>query len=379
MNKHTPLRLRGSLLERASEVYDFRKNLRGPALPEPEGAPEREQGAVRGPEVPQPAPAPAVDEPELQLGEEDFDFPEPAPRPRKRPAILTDYQKSLESPATGPAFGNADDFMEAELTPAPQPAAAGRLAAGPPSQTSGRRGKLDLKALGENGFILPGGPVTGLAEEFRIIKRQLLRAASGKTGVPAHKRQTIMVCSASPNEGKTFCALNLALSLASEEEIEVLLVDGDFNKPEIPTLLGLESGPGLIDAISRPDVDPNGLTIQTDFERLSILPAGRQTNNVPELLASERTRQVLAALTETRPQRIVIFDSPPVLMASPASVLASEVGQCVVVVRADVTTEARLREAVGLLSGCEHVSLMLNAAGFAATGRRFGSYYGYGK
>jgi exopolysaccharide/PEP-CTERM locus tyrosine autokinase len=377
MNKHTPLRLRGSLLERASEMYDFRTSLRGPALPERSASPEREQGEVREPDLPASAPAPAAD-PEFELQREIAEPAAPTPRRPKQPIIMSGVEVTVEAPEPPPAPGAAldlgDDFMAPDPTPSPAPAQP--RSRGP---AGGRRGKLDQAALRTAGFILPGGPVTGLAEEFRIIKRQLLRTASGKTGLDADKRQTIMVCSASPGEGKTFCAINLALSLASEEELEVLLVDGDFNKPEIPSILGLENGPGLIDAISHPQADPNDFVVQTDFGRFSVLPAGRKANNVPELLASERTRQVLASLTEGHRQRIVIFDSPPVLMASPASVLASKVGQAVVVVRADTTTEARLREAVALLSGCDHVSLLLNAAGFAATGRRFGSYYGYGK
>jgi exopolysaccharide/PEP-CTERM locus tyrosine autokinase len=233
--------------------------------------------------------------------------------------------------------------------------------------------------LREGGFILPDAPVGSLAEEFRIVKRQLLQAASGKTGVAEDKRQTILVCSATANEGKTFCAVNLAISMATEKDLEVLLVDGDFSKPEILSVLGLEGGPGLIDAIADAGVDPNNLVIQTDIERLSVLPAGRQANNVTELLASQRTRKVLDALTANHPKRIVIFDSPPALMASPASILAGKVGQIVMVVRADQTNEADLREAIGLLSGCDNISLMLNGTGFTASGRRFGTYYGFGQ
>ena len=245
--------------------------------------------------------------------------------------------------------------------------------------TSARHGTVDRDSLREGGFILPEAPVSALAEEFRIVKRQLLQAASGKTGIADDKRQTILVCSAGPDEGKTFCAINLALSMASEKDVEVLLVDGDFSKPEILSILGVEGGPGLIDAIADPSIDPDSLVIQTDIERLSVLPAGRQANNVTELLASKHTRQVLDTLTMRHPKRIVIFDSPPALVASPATILSSKVGQIVMVVRADKTKEADLREAVGLLSGCEHLSLMLNGAGFAANGRRFGSYYGYGQ
>ena len=359
MNKHTSLRSGGSLVERAAEIYDFRSDLRSPAHapafePEPESEPEWEPAA------------------------ED-------PRAIERPTIMSDIELGFEEPAVE----DDDDFF---AEPPPRPAAAAIPAREPRAAPAAderprrmgpapaaRRGKVDREALREGGFIMPDAPVTGLAEEFRIIKRQLLQGASGKTGIAEDKRQTILVCSAAPDEGKTFCAINLALSLASEKDLEVLLVDGDFAKPEILSALGLKGGPGLIDAIADPSADVESFVIQTDIERLSVLPAGRQSNNVTELLASERTRHVLGALTEANERRIVIFDSPPALMASPASVLASKVGQVMMVVRADKTTEADLREAIGLLSGCDNVSLMLNGAGFAATGRRFGSYYGYGQ
>lgn len=237
---------------------------------------------------------------------------------------------------------------------------------------------VDREGLEEAGFILPDAPVGGLAEEFRIVKRQLLLAAAEGAGTEgAGKRRSILVCSSKPDEGKTFCAVNLALSLAAEKDLEVLLVDGDFSKPEVLSILGIEGGAGLIDAVADPSLDPESLVIRTDVAGLSVLPAGRHAANVTELLASARTREVLAALTRASERRIVLFDSPPALMASPASVLATHVGQVLMIVRADQTTEAELREAIGLLSGCDRISLLLNGAGFAATGRRFGSYYGY--
>ncbi len=336
MNQHSSLTpSSGSLLERAAEVYGF-------------GAVDRAASAA--PAAMGPAPEPFF--PEFSDGEaaaEPF-FAEP----------------TAERPDSEPFFPKARDEVAAEP---PQGAA----------PSARRQGVVDRDSLREGGFILPEAPVSALAEEFRIIKRQLLQAASGKTGIPEDKRQTILVCSARPDDGKTFCAVNLALSMASEKDVEVLLVDGDFSKPEILSILGIEGGPGLIDAIADPASDPEAFVIQTDIERLSVMPAGRQSNNVTELLASRRTRQVLDALTTRHSKRVVIFDSPPTLVASPATILASKVGQIVMVVRADKTRESDLREAVGLLSGCEHLSLMLNGACFATTSRRFGSYYGYGQ
>jgi exopolysaccharide/PEP-CTERM locus tyrosine autokinase len=263
---------------------------------------------------------------------------------------------------------------EAPQRPAPAPVHAPARAPEPR-----RRAFVDRDALRAAGFVLPDAAVTGLAEEFRIIKRQVLLSASGKTDLPEEKRRSVLICSAQPDEGKTFCAINLAISLAGEKDIEILLVDGDFPKPEILSTLGIEGGPGLIDALADPAIDPESLVIGTDIERLSVLPAGRQVNNATELLGSSRTRDVLAALAGASRRRLVIFDSPPALAASPASVLASHVGQIVMVVRADRTTEADLKQAVGLLNACEDISLILNGAGFAANGRRFGSYYGYGQ
>lgn len=319
MSESNAARTRPSLLERAAEVYDFSSGLLIDApVPAPDAAPPE---ALREPPVPPlpPTPPPAAPEEE----------------PIRRPM---------------------------------RPAAA---AAAPRARVS-----VDRARLHGSGFILPDSPPTGLAEELRLVKRQILDGVSGRSGIAEEKRRLILVCSGQPDEGKTFCALNLALSLAGERDLEVLLVDGDFSSPQILNLLGIESGPGLIDVLADPAADPEQNVLATDLGGLSLLPAGRKANNVPELLASERTREVLAALTAANPRRLIIFDSPPALLASSAGALAGHVGQAVVVVRADRTVESELKETIGLLSACEHVGLVLNGAGFAAGGRRFGAYYG---
>lgn len=344
MNEHSRLKPKGSLLERAASVYDFSSAIRAPVLPE---RPRRRAT----PAAPPPLPAVLAD----------------APVPKKRRG------KAAAAVESAPAMEISTPLQAVPIAPAAAVDTYSELL------PSGRYGEIDRGSLREAGFILPDAPVSGLAEELRIIKRQLLLGVGGEGGIAQDKRQTILVCSAQADEGKTFSAVNLALSLAGERDREVLLVDGDFVKPEILSVLGLESGPGFIDAIADPTINAENFVIQTDIEGLSVLPAGRQENDVTELLASERTREVLADLTRRRPRRVVIFDSPPALMASPASVMATHVGQVMMVVRADRTTESDLREAVALLSGCSHVSLVLNGAGDAATGRRFGSYYGYGE
>jgi exopolysaccharide/PEP-CTERM locus tyrosine autokinase len=244
----------------------------------------------------------------------------------------------------------------------------------PPAPVDGSVAHVDRALLAQSGLIVPGAPVGALAEEFRLIKRQLLLTGRALEGSRA---RTILVGSGKPGDGKTFCAVNLALSLAAERETEVLLVDADFAKPDVLRRLGIDGDrPGLLDALADPDADPETLVVRTDVPQLSLLPAGAHRRNDTELLASARTREVIGRLLAADPHRLLVFDSPPALAASPAGVLALHVGQVMLVVRADRTTEGDVREAVARLDGCEQIQLVLNAVSFVPGGDRFGSYYG---
>jgi Mrp family chromosome partitioning ATPase len=313
-----------SLIERAAEVYDFGAALRA------------------RPPQPDPVPAPAAAEtPSLAPQSQPVPAPEPRPMPAPARALASEERPALR-------------------------------------RSGGRTAVIDRSALAAAGYIVPGASSTGLAEEFRLVKRQLLATIERRVSLPEEKRRSILVTSAQTGDGKTFCTTNLALSLAGERGLEVLLVDGDFAKPEMLSILGIEGGPGLVDALADPSLDPEDFVIRTDVPGLSILPAGRRDNAVPELLASDRTREVMARLIAGDKRRIILLDSPPALMASPATVLAGHVGQVLVVVRADRTTEADLRETIGLLAGCDNVALILNGAAIAVSGRNFGGYDGYG-
>lgn len=318
MNDQTPIRRGGSLIERAADLYGFGRDLNAAA-----------------------APVEPVMEPIRPLA--------PAPEPE----------------TVRPAFEAARPAAEKARPAAPRP---------------GRFTPIDRDRLAEQHLIVPDGPVTGLSEEFRIVKRQLLLDARGGNGhVALPHGERILIASAQPNDGKTWVALNLALSLAAEKDNRVLLVDADFAKPSICEALGIADSAGFMDALADPTVDPESYVVGTDIDGLSVLPAGQRTNADTEYLASARTAQVLARLTAADPSRIVIFDSPPVLAASIASVLALHAGQVLLVVRADVTGDNDLSEAVKMLSGCDHIQLLLNGTKFSPTGRNFGSYYGYGQ
>lgn len=275
-----------------------------------------------------------------------------------------------------PVFG----AVEAPRAPLvrPEPVAVAQPVQEPSAR---RRVAIDRKKLAEHGMLVPGATVTALAEEFRLVKRQLLTTArqiraGGGEGADDRSRM-ILVCSAKPNDGKTFCAINLALSLAAEKDVEILLVDADFAKPDVLARLGAPDGPGLLDALSGGVKNVEDCIIDTDVPQLSVLPAGTRSVADTELLASERAHAILDGLAAANPRRIVVFDSPPILAASPASALASHVGQVMLVVRADRTRENELRDAVGLLDGCEHIQLLLNSVSLQPNGRRFGSYGAY--
>ncbi|MCA1661727.1 MAG: AAA family ATPase [Novosphingobium sp.] len=268
----------------------------------------------------------------------------------------------------------------APFAPTPEPFAAPEaVASDPPRPFAGERHPIDRDKLRAEGFIVPGDPVSALLEEFRLVKRQLvLAAAESRAGIGARNGERILVASAHPGEGKTFCAVNLALAIAAEKDNEVLLVDADFAKPSVLSTLGLPGGPGLMDALADPAVAVEDCVIGTDVPGLYVLPAGQTTHSDTEWLASARTGQVLDRLAAQAPTRLIIFDSPPALAASPAAELALHVGQTLVVVRAEHTAEAALKDALSLLAGCDDVKLLLNGVRFSPTGRRFGSYYGYG-
>jgi protein-tyrosine kinase len=345
MNKHSSIKSSGSLLERASELYDFGSALRtggAPIAPPANPAPTQH---VPGQPIPvQPA------QPVVQV----------APAPAATQAQPVQNHFVPPAPIQAAPFVNAAPSI---VTP----------------KRSERFAKIDRDLLRAGNFIDPEGKVSGLSEEFRIVKRQLLLSARGGKGYDVVEHgERILVCSAHPNEGKTYCSINLALSMASEKDNRVLLVDADFAKPSVLSTLGIENSPGLMDALADRNCDAESYVIETDIPGLSILPAGAQTNQDTEYLAAARTAEIIDDLTRHDPSRIIIFDSPPALAASPASVLALHVGQCLVVVNADVTTDSALRDALSLLSGCDHVQLLLNRAKFSPTGRKFGNYYGYG-
>jgi receptor protein-tyrosine kinase len=228
------------------------------------------------------------------------------------------------------------------------------------------RFRLDGAMLAQRGYLVPGSPMEpGLLEEYRRIKRDLLLSvaagcAEPEEGVPAN---VVMITSSLDGEGKTFVASNLAFSIALEVDRTALLVDGDVIRRGASRLLGLGDRPGLVDAIAGEVDDLADLIVRPEnVPNLRVLPAGRPRDNLNELLASERAADVIREIAERYADRVVVLDSPPMLLTSEASVLARLVGQVVVVVQADRTPQASVQQTVGMIEARRFSGLVLNRA-----------------
>jgi protein-tyrosine kinase len=235
--------------------------------------------------------------------------------------------------------------------------------------------EFDLERLRSLGFVTPDDLHSRIAHELRVIKRPILRNASGRGSKPIVNANRVMVTSALPGEGKTFTAANLALSMAMEFADAVLLVDGDVAHPALPHLLGVAPSAGFLDILASDDVRLEEVVLQTNVDRLMLLPAGSRHHRATELIASDRMDHFMATLAARLPGFIVVFDSPPLLPTSEARVLATHVGQIVMVVAADVTAHKAVEEALATVDRCECVMMVLNKAGASYTGSPYG--YGY--
>ena len=284
----------------------------------------------------------------------------------EKAASRIDKQRQAAAPvtSTGVASAAADTVLEAQLA---APAAAAPAPAAPPAaeapartRSAPRKVDLDLGRMRELGMVTAAGGRTNLLEEFRMIKRPLLKRAFVEQGPGANPANLIMVTSSLPGEGKTYCAINLAMSIAMELDHTVLLVDADVARPSVLRTLGLPVHRGLMDILLDDKLDLADVMLRTNVDTLSILPAGTSTPRATELLASSSMSSIVLELANRYPDRIIIFDSPPLLLTSESRVLASHMGQIVVVVEAQTTTQHAVKEALHQLEGMRNVNLIYN-------------------
>jgi exopolysaccharide/PEP-CTERM locus tyrosine autokinase len=242
-----------------------------------------------------------------------------------------------------------------------------------PSQTA----VLPIHGLGLEAIISPQTERSRTAEEFRMIKRPLLQRAFSEQAATGERPNVIAVTSSVAGEGKTFTSLNLAISIAMELDRTVLLVDADLANPGLSRLLKAQDLPGLTERLLDDNVDLRSLLLRTDVPKLTLLAAGRRHRRSTELLASNAMKGLLDELATRYPDRVVLFDSPPLLATSEASVLAEQAGQVCLVVESATTPQFLVKEALGLLRHQDRVSLVLNKTRDELLSGRRGYYYGY--
>ncbi|MEX2123368.1 MAG: XrtA-associated tyrosine autokinase [Woeseia sp.] len=243
----------------------------------------------------------------------------------------------------------------------------------------GPRYAVDQQQLIKAGLLAPMDHAAPVADEFRRIKRPLIANAAKARDTGADHMNVIMITSAMPNAGKTFCSMNLAVSISLERELNVLLVDADVAKRHISRELGLAEAPGLIDLLLDESRNLDDALVRTDMNDVQVLPAGRHHPQATELLASERMSRIVDELATRYSDRIILLDSPPLLITSEAQALASQVGQIALVVEAGATTQQSLLQTIEVLDSDKAINIILNKSRHSSQFGYYGDYgyYGY--
>ena len=213
------------------------------------------------------------------------------------------------------------------------------------------------------------------SDEYRRIKRPLLANAFGKSASLVKRGNLILVTSSIPNEGKSFTALNLALSMTNEKDYTVMLVDCDVVKKGISHMLGIANRPGLIDVLQGDSASIGDVMLRTDIPNLTVVAAGSQHEYVTELLASQRMSSVVNEMASRYDDRIIIFDAPPLLPTPQTHVLAELMGQVVFVIEVGVTPQTLVEEAQLMIPADKATGVVLNKS--EGMFKRYGYYYGY--
>lgn len=274
------------------------------------------------------------------------------------------YRQDLVSPQSIPVVQSTKRESVAEIPIGKECRPAGEIA------------KIDTKRLQKAGMVTPSGGRGRVVDEYRSIKRPiLLNSTTGRDALEKH-RNLVMISSARAGEGKTFTSISLAMSVASELDTQVLLVDLDLAKQSLCRTLGIKRETGLTDLLQNDQLVLEDVIVETDIPRLKVLPGGPDHPLATELLAGVRMRELINDLVNRYRGGLVIFDTAPLLVSTDPSLLSSHVGQTILVVEANRTTKSAVEEALSVVSGCELIYLVLNQATVSEMMDYYGSYYG---
>lgn len=284
---------------------------------------------------------------------------------------LNKMQRGTVPPPVEPVKKLRNGFTHgAELSPIP-------IARKKKVSIDGPKHHVDMEKLVQVGLLAPLDHAVPVADEFRRIKRPLIANATKGLSQSDKHMNVIMIASAMPKAGKTFCSVNLAVSLSLERELNVLLVDADVAKPHISREFGLGEAPGLIDLLVDDSRSIEDTLVRTDLNDIQVLPAGSGHQQATELLASERMSRIIEELATRYPDRIILLDSPPLLITSEAQALAAQVGQIALVVEAGETKQQALTQAIEVLDADKAINVILNKSRHSSQIGYYGGDYGY--
>ena len=236
--------------------------------------------------------------------------------------------------------------------------------------------QIDFEMLEKKGFVSTNSQRQLINEEFRAIKRKLLDNAFGPLSKSLKNSNIIMVTSSRPGEGKTFTAINLALSIALEKDKTVLLVDADVLRPNVMKTLELERKQGLMEYLLGENQDISEVMYKTNLDNLRIIPAGQSHHLSTELLASEKMFEAVEEFANRYTDRVVIVDTPPLLGINETAILANLAGQALVVTEESKTKLVDIEEAVKQLNSEMAIGFVVNKSEKVNTkGLGYGYYY----
>ena len=235
---------------------------------------------------------------------------------------------------------------------------------------------IDLDKLEAKGFVTLQEKRSKINEEYRNIKRKLLINAFGSISKTLKRSNLILISSSRPNDGKTFTSINLALSIALEQDKTVLLVDADVLKPSVSKILNIGNNVGLIEYLSGKQPDVSKIIYKTNIDGLRVIPAGIPHHLSSEFLSSNKMLRLIEEFASRYPDRIVVFDCPPLLGVNETALMAEQCGQGVIVVQEHKTKMADIKKAVEMLPEDMAVGFVLNKSTSDSKNQGYG-YYGY--
>jgi protein-tyrosine kinase len=245
----------------------------------------------------------------------------------------------------------------------------------PAAATSPDAALVEAAALERAGMIDWSRNRTRISEEFRLVRRQIVRSAFGPGAEPGFSN-LLLVTSAGPGEGKSFMSSNLAGSIARQGDNFVLLIDADSKWDSISSSLGLAQACGLLDLAANCKLDPAPLIVKTAIQRLSILPIGRERDRSAELFSMKEMMRLIQSLGRRYADRLLILDAPPCLSTSDPAVLAQVVGQILFVVEAERTQREEIEASLDLIQACPTITMVLNKQQISSR-YTFGAYSSY--